>query len=79
MAERQPFGLLTEADLIDDLDEALVSERVKAKLEELFASLDLKQGLRRLAYRGFDSWEDYEKYGDMYVALDVRPRSTGTR
>lgn len=70
---------MMDGEVFDDLDEALFNKAITAKLDELFASLDLKQGLRRLAYRGFDSLEDYERYGDMYVSLDVRQRGTGTR
>lgn len=97
MAEKQPFGLLTEGSFAYDLDDvpvsvgvemalneaaarpALLNERIVAKWNELIAGIDLRQALRKLAYRGFDSLDDYEKYGDMYVALDVRPCGTGTR
>lgn len=69
-------------DVSGDLDDELtrlINDDVREKFEASFASLDLRQVLRRLVYRGFDSFEDYEKYGDAYVAMDVRPCGTGTR
>lgn len=71
MATTEPASGLT-----DDPDasfDALVSDDVREKFEALFASFDLKRGLRRLAFGGFDSYEDYVRYGDMYVGLTTTP------
>lgn len=71
MATTEPASGLT-----DDLDasfDALVSDDVREKLEAIFASIDLGLSLRRLAYRGFDSYDDYVKYGDTYVELETTP------
>ena len=62
-----------------DTGKAPLNKDVMAKWNELLAHLDLKQELRRLIFGGFDSLGDYEKYGDLYVALDIRPRGTATR
>ncbi len=54
------------------------NDEVRAQLEELFSKIDLKKELKRLACGGFDSWEDYEKYGDLFVEVS-RSSASGSR
>ncbi len=44
----------------------MTDDEVKKELDELFKSIDVTQGLRRLAFGGFDSFEEYFKYGEMF-------------
>jgi len=42
-------------------------EDAKAAVEKFLRSLDLKKELLHIAFGGFDTYEDYEKYGDLFV------------
>ena len=42
---------------------------IEEALKELFAMLDFEALLRALVYGGFDTFEDYEKYGDLFVPV----------
>jgi hypothetical protein len=48
---------------------------IKNELEKLFMSIDTAQLLKRVFLGGFDTWEDYEKYGDAFVRVKI-PQST---
>lgn len=51
-------------------------ERSHALIEDFFESFfrrfDLKTELKRTVLDGFDTVEDYEKYGDMFIPVDRR-------
>ena len=53
-------------------------DKVRDQLEELIGRIDLEKELKRLACGGFDSWEDYEKYGDLFVEVS-RSSASGSR
>ncbi len=47
-----------------------MSEDVKKELEQLFMRhIDIKKLLKRAFFGGFDSYKDYEKYGDAFVPI----------
>ena len=52
-------------------------ERSHALIEDFyrkfFDSLDLNRLLREAALDGFETYEDYEKYGDMFTPVVRRP------
>jgi hypothetical protein len=41
-------------------------------LREFWKRHSIEDMLKRLAYDGFDSYEDYEKYGDCFIYPDRR-------
>jgi len=73
--------LLTEGNLPEvegHLDLATSDPRVQRRLDELFARFDLARELKRFCLGGFDTLEDYEKYGDLFVCVS-RSSASGTR
>lgn len=36
---------------------------------EFFRSIDLETEIKKLLYDGFDNYEDYKKYGDLFVEV----------
>lgn len=42
---------------------------VKQQLENLFKLIDIRKAFKKVLCHGFDSWEDYEKYGDAFTKL----------
>lgn len=52
------------------------SEESEARFRRLLHSLDLKKALNRFVFRGFDNYEDYFRYGEIFVP--IKPRSEYT-
>lgn len=48
------------------------NKEAKERLEEMLKlpSLFSKEALRKAMYQGFDNQADYEKYGDMFQAIE---------
>jgi hypothetical protein len=44
--------------------------KTKDIFKEMLKSIDLKESLRKMVYGGFDTFEDYVKYGDAFVKID---------
>lgn len=42
------------------------------KLGDLFRQVDLKQLLLEWAYDGFETYNDYVKYGEIFIPLEKR-------
>lgn len=63
---------------LDMAGDCPADDKVRAQLKELIGRIDLREGLKRLAYGGFDSLADYEKYGDLFVEVSP-PSASGSR
>lgn len=48
---------------------------IRDELNTLLDRVDLPQLMRRAAFNGFDTYQDYERYGDLFVPL--RDQDTG--
>ncbi len=53
-------------------------EEVKAAWEEAFAQIDLEKLIKDAFLDGFDTYEDYVKYGDAIIRIDRRPKPAQT-
>jgi len=51
-------------------------EKVEAALGEFVESLNTEQLLKDLLYDGFDTYEDYVRYGDSFVKLKPVSKDT---
>ena len=47
----------------------MTDAEMKRSLEKLLDTLPIKQLLKELLYDGFDTYEDYVKYGNAFVQL----------
>jgi len=50
----------------------------KKFFEEFFNQFDLKKELLRYVYDGFETYQDYAKYGDAFVQIDRSQQTTYT-
>lgn len=51
-------------------------EKVRRLWEEMFGKLSISQLIKDIYFDGYDSYEDYVKYGDAFVRIDpdgIRP------
>jgi hypothetical protein len=51
------------------------AEGVKAEIVRLLGLVRVDDLLRRIAYGGFDSYEDYFKYGEAFLPVEI-PKKT---
>ena len=55
------------------------NEWARKWLEEQLTKKSLQSAILQIAYGGFDTYEDYEKYGDSFVFFRPPPVGSGTQ
>jgi hypothetical protein len=45
----------------------MTNKEIEQWFERAFARIDLSTELQKLYFGGFDTYEDYEKYGDCFI------------
>jgi len=45
-------------------------DKIKKFYDSLLKNIDLKDLLKKRFLNGFDSYEDYEKYGDAFILIN---------
>ena len=55
-------------DLPEDMDFS-DDDEVKAVVKRLFQNINLETELKKLALDGYETLEDYEKYGECFVKI----------
>ena len=46
-------------------------EDIEAFFEDLLSSVDLYTEMKKIAFSGFDTFEEYELYGDLFIPHEI--------
>ena len=50
----------------------MIDKEVKKFWDDRFSKIDLKQMIKDTYFGGFDNYEDYVKYGDLFIYLEFK-------